>query len=295
MSSRPAIGLSSSHDRSPVVIDADPRGLSNRPAHGTFIACSGSGDCGGQMRGETCGGLVAEARMWPRGVVVSDPCCRQLSGLSPQRFQQLQRVFGGPYSRGASHHRKPLRLIKIVPLGTRRSSTRGLPRFLGKKGSGRAICASVSQKRLLKGCSLIGVLAEPESCHKRNFNGSRPRGHRTPRAPMTENPALRKILCQAEGEGRAMIAVDDHGDTPAPSKGAAVPLLRGRQSAFNLVRLPERVCQNCRLPARYPARPRRLRVSPLAPTEVDNALTLAQSAFVNHLKRRKVLNPSRSG
>jgi hypothetical protein len=35
------------------------------------------------------------------------------------------------------------------PLSTRRSSTRGLPWLLGKKGRSRSICASVSQKRLL--------------------------------------------------------------------------------------------------------------------------------------------------
>lgn len=31
--------------------------------------------------------------------------------------------FGGSYSLGAPHHRKPLRLVKIIPLRTRRSST----------------------------------------------------------------------------------------------------------------------------------------------------------------------------
>ena len=37
--------------------------------------------------------------------------------------------------------------MKIIPLDTHRSSTRGLPWDFGKKGSRRAICASVSQKR----------------------------------------------------------------------------------------------------------------------------------------------------
>ena len=41
-----------------MVIYAFWRGLSNRPARGTFIACSGTGDCGGQVQGETCRGLV---------------------------------------------------------------------------------------------------------------------------------------------------------------------------------------------------------------------------------------------
>lgn len=55
------------------MIYAFRRGLSNRPARGTLIACSKSGDCGGQVQGEACGGLVAEGRVGPRGVVVGDP------------------------------------------------------------------------------------------------------------------------------------------------------------------------------------------------------------------------------
>ncbi len=39
--------------------------------------------------------------------------------------------------------------MKIIPLRTRKSSTRGLPWLLGKNGRSRAICSSVSQKRLL--------------------------------------------------------------------------------------------------------------------------------------------------
>jgi hypothetical protein len=39
---------------------------------------------------------------------------------------------------------------------------------LGKNGLSRSTCASVSQK----GCSLIGLLAKPESGRKRKFNGS---------------------------------------------------------------------------------------------------------------------------
>jgi hypothetical protein len=75
------MGLSSSHDRSPVVIYANRRGLSNRPARGTLIACSGSGDYGGQVQGETCGGLVAEGRVGPCGVVVCDPIGDQITGM----------------------------------------------------------------------------------------------------------------------------------------------------------------------------------------------------------------------
>jgi hypothetical protein len=39
--------------------------------------------------------------------------------------------------------------MKIMPLKTRRSSTRGLPWLFGKNGFNRSICSSVSQKRLL--------------------------------------------------------------------------------------------------------------------------------------------------
>lgn len=72
-----------------MVIYACWGGLSNRPARGTLIACSGSGDCGGQMQGETCGGLVAEGRVGPRRVVVGHPGGDQVAGMgevSEQRF-----------------------------------------------------------------------------------------------------------------------------------------------------------------------------------------------------------------
>jgi hypothetical protein len=46
------------------------RGVSNRPARGAFISRSGSGDCFGEVHGEACGGLRAEGRVGPRGVVV---------------------------------------------------------------------------------------------------------------------------------------------------------------------------------------------------------------------------------
>ena len=55
----------------------------------------------------------------------------------PHRFQRLQRVFGSPYSFGASHHRKPLRLVKIMPL-----RTRPLSRFAGKPLPGNGIIDS---------------------------------------------------------------------------------------------------------------------------------------------------------
>jgi len=41
-----------------------------------------------------------------------------------------------PYSLGASRQRRPLRLTKMIPLGTRRSSTRGLPWLLGNRATG---------------------------------------------------------------------------------------------------------------------------------------------------------------
>lgn len=69
--------------------------------------------------------------------------------LSLHHFQRLYRVLCGPYSLGASRQRKPSRLMKIMPLRTRRSSTRGLPWGFGKKGSKRAICASSNQYRSL--------------------------------------------------------------------------------------------------------------------------------------------------
>lgn len=53
-----------------------------------------------------------------------------------------------PYacSRGASHHRKPSRLMKIIPLNARRSSTRGLPWLFRKNGVSRSIRSSVSRQ-----------------------------------------------------------------------------------------------------------------------------------------------------
>ena len=65
--------------------------------------------------------------------------------LSLQRFQRLYSVLCGPHFLGASRQRNPLRLMKIIPLSTRLSSTQGLPWDFGKKGPRRAICASVSQ------------------------------------------------------------------------------------------------------------------------------------------------------
>lgn len=65
-----------------MVIYAYWRGLSNRLARGTLIACSGSGDCGGQVQGEACRGLLNEGRVAPFGVVVVEPGRDQIAGMS---------------------------------------------------------------------------------------------------------------------------------------------------------------------------------------------------------------------
>jgi hypothetical protein len=58
-------------------------------------------------------------------------------------------VVGGPYSGGQSHQRQPLFNTCNMPLITRRSSTRSLPRIsVGKNGSIFAHCSSDSQNRL---------------------------------------------------------------------------------------------------------------------------------------------------
>ena len=94
----------------------------------------------------------------PSIIRAKTPCSRLRSdrwrtAAHLHRFQRLWSVLAGPYSLGASHPRKPLRLMKIMPLNTRRSSTRDLPWLLGGNGRSCAICASVSQKRWLIGQS----------------------------------------------------------------------------------------------------------------------------------------------
>src|SRR5580658_2722581 len=55
---------------------------------------------------------------------------------SAQRTKRLYIVVVGPYSGGQSHHRQPLLSTCTIPLITRRSSTRSLPRTsAGKCGS----------------------------------------------------------------------------------------------------------------------------------------------------------------
>jgi hypothetical protein len=67
---------------------------------------------------------------------------RAKTPIAPHRFQRLERGLAGPHSAGASRQHKPLRLTKVMPLKTRRSSTQGQPWLLGKKGSRRAIRSS---------------------------------------------------------------------------------------------------------------------------------------------------------
>ena len=88
--------------------------------------------------------------------------------MPPQRLQRLYSVLCGAYSRGASRQRRPLRFTKMIPLNTRRSSTRGLPWLFGKKGRRRSICSSVSQNKSL----ISSLLAEPESDLRNQINGS---------------------------------------------------------------------------------------------------------------------------
>ena len=70
-----------------MVISASWRGLSNRPARGTLIACSGTGDCGGQVQGEFCRGLAREGRVRASGV---NPPRQMLSRSSRPRSEHGQ-------------------------------------------------------------------------------------------------------------------------------------------------------------------------------------------------------------
>src|SRR6185437_15276892 len=68
---------------------------------------------------------------------------------SSQRTNRVYIVFAGPYSGGQSHHRQPLLMTNTMPLITRRSSTRALPRTsIGRSGCIEHHCSSLSQKRL---------------------------------------------------------------------------------------------------------------------------------------------------
>jgi hypothetical protein len=78
--------------------------------------------------------------VWGSALWADRPSIIQLNTpISPQRFQRLYNVLCGPYSFGVSRQRSPFRLTKMIPLSTRRSSTRGLPWLLGKYGDKRDI------------------------------------------------------------------------------------------------------------------------------------------------------------
>ena len=65
-------------------------------------------------------------------------------------------------------HGKPLQLMKMIPLSTSRSLTRDFSCDLGKKGSRRAIWASVSQNR---SAMLTARFLNREPRHFREMNG----------------------------------------------------------------------------------------------------------------------------
>ncbi len=54
---------------------------------------SGMGDCGCQVQGETCWGLISEGRVRPFGVVVFDPCGDQIASMGDVAKQRLIEKF----------------------------------------------------------------------------------------------------------------------------------------------------------------------------------------------------------
>src|SRR6478735_8695462 len=65
-----------------------------------------------------------------------------------QRTKRLYSVFFGPYTSAQSAQRPPQRSACTIPLSTRRSSTRALPRTsVGSSGAIRSHCASENQKK----------------------------------------------------------------------------------------------------------------------------------------------------
>lgn len=85
---------------------------------------------------------------------------RAKTPLRLQRTHLLYSVFGGPYSAGASRHLNPFRLMNIIPLSTRLSSTRGIPCDFGKKGLRRFIWASDSKKDHSYRCSCLETVIQ---------------------------------------------------------------------------------------------------------------------------------------
>jgi hypothetical protein len=71
---------------------------------------------------------------------------RAKTPMSRRRFHRLCRVYSGQHFRRAPHYRNSLRLMKIVPLSTQRSSTCSLPWLYQKNGVNCSICATVNKK-----------------------------------------------------------------------------------------------------------------------------------------------------
>src|SRR5229473_7903036 len=66
----------------------------------------------------------------------------------PANEPVVERLVGAT-DRGASRHRRPFRITWTIPLTTRRSSTRGMPRVRGKKGF-NTLKLSLSQPELIR-------------------------------------------------------------------------------------------------------------------------------------------------
>lgn len=69
------------------------------------------------------------------------------AGKHPQGGSSGPNGCNASWAEGASHHHKPLRLKKLMPFNTRRSSTLGLPCDSGKNGLSSSICASDNQNK----------------------------------------------------------------------------------------------------------------------------------------------------
>ena len=93
----------------------------------------------------------------------------------PKRLHRTQRLYSvlcGPYSAGASRQRNPLRLMKIIPLNTRLSSTRGTPWDSDQNGLRRSICASVNQNKSAMQHPLAAISESIGGGESKWFNGS---------------------------------------------------------------------------------------------------------------------------
>ena len=86
--------------------------------------------------------------VWDKGQRI-DQSDGELAWTSTDRALRIFTLNRSELARDGAVHptQKPLRLMKIMPLRTRRSSTRGRPWLLGKNGRRRAICASADAIR----------------------------------------------------------------------------------------------------------------------------------------------------